>query len=160
MAEFTEKALMDLDKRLKALEKRKINVKELPLTQLREAVLRGEPQDPIQTLLPQSIALSLLGEDVIKELAHYAVGDQELVFDLGETSVTYVAAADSEITTVAHRLEVEPIFIGAALLEGEGTVLRAPRITEKTSSVFKMQFNAEAVLNKTDAVMWIAVGLK
>ncbi len=65
MALSSDPAMRELEERLEKVEKRKIEVKDLPLQALKTTILGAEPQDPTTFLLPKSVTSDVLAEDSV-----------------------------------------------------------------------------------------------
>lgn len=155
--------LISLIEKLERVEKGAIPIQRLPIRELKRVLIQEEPMDPIQMLLPKSVTKDLLAPSLDDLLVQYAGAEEEgkkVLLDMGESSVTWAAANDSETQTVAHRLGVVPTFVGLALdREIAGTTMHTDRIFNRTDTSFQFQYNAEIAITGTLPVLWCALGL-
>ncbi len=100
------------------------------------------------------------GAEVENRLGLYLqlVGGGSRKINLGESSVTFTASAESAIKEIEHGLGVKPVYVGAMLEATTGTTLIAFRTTERTTTKFKLFANASSAISGTFTVGWIALG--
>lgn len=160
MTEYADPTLGDIDKRLRILERKKLTLKDLPIKTLREAVLLNEPQDPVQMMLPKSVTEDLISDDVFSAFVKFSF-IQDIEIDVGVVTMEWGGASSgSNLVTVTHRLEKEPLFLFATCNTSSNT--NVSTVGEKTDSIFKLQGNqvdgSIPAAGQTKPASWLVFG--
>ncbi len=77
---------------------------------------------------------------------------------VGESTATFVGEAEnSSVKSVAHELGSKPTHINISVEKAEGNIMFTYRIIERTSTVFKVQINAETAPKENINFTWEAL---
>lgn len=153
--------ISDLEGRLAKLEKKKIEVKDLPVKSLQAALAKVTfGQNPTDLLLPNSVGNDLIADEVLEPFIKPADSLQTgIKIDFGRVTLLFAASSLSEPLLVAHELETIPIAVVATSWNAPS----GPKVPKCNSFAHgKSTFAINADLDEAHTggidITWIAIG--